>query len=71
MKKIIFAMSLISAMAVAPSIYALTANADAILVMEKEGGKKKKKKDGDAKCEKGKKSCCSHGAKEAAAEPAK
>ncbi len=71
MKKIIFAMSLISAMAVAPSIYAVTVKSEAVSVMDKGEGKKKKKKDGDAKCEKSNKSCCSGGAKSAAAEPAK
>ena len=71
MKKIIFALSLIAAVAVAPSIYAVTAKSDAIAVLDKGEGKKKKKKDCEAKCEKGKKSCCSGASKEAAAEPAK
>ncbi len=72
MKKIIFALSLIAAVAVAPSIYAVSVKSEAISVLDKGEGKKKKKKDCDAsKCEKGKKSCCSGAAKEAAAEPAK
>ena len=68
MKKIIFALSLIAAVAVAPSIYAVTAKSDAIAVLDKGEGKKKKRSE---KCEKGKKSCCSGASKEAAAEPAK
>ena len=68
MKNIIFALSLIAGVAVAPSIYAVSAKSEAISVFVKGEGKKKKRSE---KCEKGKKSCCSGASKEAAAEPAK
>lgn len=72
MKKIIFALTLVASVALAPSIYAVTVKSNEIAVLDKGEGKKKKKKDCDAsKCEKGKKSCCSSSSSKEAAEPAK
>lgn len=70
MKKIIFAIALVASVAVAPSIMAVTANAETIAVLDKEKDDKKKKKKEGEKCEKSKKSCCS-GSKTSEATPEK